>query len=152
MWSLEAALQIDTDMHAFFRKIFGAPRTQRERYEANSPHFEGERMTTPMLIVHGRTGHRDPMGQALSLHGDLQRLGVPVRCPHFAAPWSRSPLARAAVRCAADIVGPVAYDQPGKFHATPQTAPPPQTHSQSGGYRRCVGRRGKCRNDTGDSC
>ncbi|MER6545793.1 hypothetical protein [Streptomyces sp. NPDC001250] len=95
-------MQIDTDMHAFFRKIFGAPRTQRERYEANSPHFEGERMTTPMLIVHGRTGHRDPMGQALSLHGDLQRLGVPVRCPHFADPWSRRPLARAAVRCAAD--------------------------------------------------
>jgi dipeptidyl aminopeptidase/acylaminoacyl peptidase len=82
MWNLEA-LQIDTDMHAYFRKIFGDPRTQRERYEANSPHFDAAKMTTPMLIVHGGKDYRVPMGQALSLHSDLQRFGVPVRLLHF---------------------------------------------------------------------
>ncbi|MEU6587867.1 S9 family peptidase [Streptomyces sp. NPDC046881] len=82
MWNLEA-LQTDTDMHAYFRKIFGDPRTQRERYEADSPHFHAARMATPMLLVHGGKDHRVPMGQALSLHSDLQRLGVPVRFLHF---------------------------------------------------------------------
>lgn len=77
MWNLEA-LQIDTDMHAYFRKIFGDPRTRRDRYEANSPHFHAAKVTTPILIVHGGKDHRVPMGQALSLHSDLQRLGVPV--------------------------------------------------------------------------
>lgn len=82
MWNLEV-FQADTDLHAFFRKIFGDPRTQRERYEANSPHLDAARMTTPMLLVHGGRDHRVPMGQSLSLHSDLQRLGVPVRFLHF---------------------------------------------------------------------
>ncbi|WP_324611974.1 S9 family peptidase [Streptomyces sp. NRRL B-3648] len=82
MWNLEA-FQIDTDMHAYFREIFGDPRTQRERYEANSPHFHAAKMTTPMLLVHGGKDHRVPMGQALSLYSDLQRLGVPVGFLHF---------------------------------------------------------------------
>ncbi|MFG3015852.1 alpha/beta fold hydrolase [Streptomyces cinerochromogenes] len=82
MWNLEA-LQAGTDMHAYFRKIFGDPRTQRERYEADSPHVDAARVTTPVLIVHGGKDHRVPMGQALSLHHELQRLGVPVRFLHF---------------------------------------------------------------------
>ncbi|WP_342746375.1 S9 family peptidase [Streptomyces monashensis] len=82
MWNLEA-LQTDTDMRAYFRKIFGDPRTQRERYVANSPHLDAARMKTPMLIVHGGRDQRVPMGQALSLHSDLVRLGVPVRFLHF---------------------------------------------------------------------
>ncbi|MBC9728090.1 S9 family peptidase [Streptomyces sp. TRM68367] len=82
MWNLEA-FQIDTDMHAYFRKVFGDPRTQRERYETNSPHFHAAKVTTPMLIVHGGKDHRVPMGQALSLHSDLQRLGTPVSFLHF---------------------------------------------------------------------
>ncbi|BCM65008.1 hypothetical protein EASAB2608_00342 [Streptomyces sp. EAS-AB2608] len=82
MWNLEA-LQADSDLHAYFRKIFGDPRTRRERYEADSPHYHAERMTTPMLIVHGGKDQRVPMGQALSLHSDLRRLGVPVGLLHF---------------------------------------------------------------------
>ncbi|MFJ4585484.1 S9 family peptidase [Streptomyces echinatus] len=82
MWNLEA-LQTDTDMRSYFQKIFGDPRTQRERYEANSPHFDAARMKTPMLIVHGGKDYRVPMGQALSLHSNLERLGVPVRFLHF---------------------------------------------------------------------
>ncbi|WP_405712343.1 MULTISPECIES: alpha/beta fold hydrolase [unclassified Streptomyces] len=82
MWNLEA-FQVDTDMHDYFRKIFGDPRTQRERYEANSPHFHAAKVTTPMLLVHGGKDHRVPMGQALSLYSDLQRLGTPVSFLHF---------------------------------------------------------------------
>ncbi|MFJ1625706.1 alpha/beta fold hydrolase [Streptomyces sp. NPDC088190] len=82
MWNLEA-FQIETDLHAYFHEIFGDPRTRRERYEANSPHFDAAKMTTPMLIVHGGKDHRVPVGQALGLHSDLQRLGVPVRFLHF---------------------------------------------------------------------
>ncbi|MFF9673645.1 alpha/beta fold hydrolase [Streptomyces eurythermus] len=82
MWHLEA-FQIDTDMHAYFRKIFGDPQTQRERYEANSPHLHAAKVTTPILIVHGGKDHRVPIGQALSLHSDLQRLGAPVSFLYF---------------------------------------------------------------------
>lgn len=82
MWNLET-LQADTNMHAYFRKIFGDPRTQRERYEADSPHLAAEKVTTPMLIVHGGKDYRVPVGQSLGLHNDLQRLGVPVRFLYF---------------------------------------------------------------------
>ncbi len=68
-------------MHAYFRKIFGDPRTRRERYEADSPH--AAKVTTPILIVPGGKDRRIPMGQALSLHSDLQRLGTPVSFLHF---------------------------------------------------------------------
>ncbi len=82
MWNLEV-FQNDTDMHAYFRKIFGDPRTQRERYEANSPHFHAAKVTTPTMIVHGGKDRRVPMGQALGLHSDLLRLGTPVSFLHF---------------------------------------------------------------------
>ncbi|MFI9803894.1 alpha/beta hydrolase family protein [Streptomyces sp. NPDC052301] len=81
-WNLEA-LQTSSDMHAYFRKIFGDPRTQRERYEADSPHLDAEQVKTPMLIVHGGRDHRVAVGQALSLHSDLRRCGVPVKFLHF---------------------------------------------------------------------
>jgi dipeptidyl aminopeptidase/acylaminoacyl peptidase len=82
MWNLEA-FQADTNMHAYFRKIFGDPRTQRERYEANSPHLDAAKVTTPMLIVHGGKDYRVSVGQSLGLHNDLQRIGVPVRFLYF---------------------------------------------------------------------
>ncbi|THV41515.1 S9 family peptidase [Glycomyces buryatensis] len=82
MWNLEA-FQADTNMHAYFRKIFGDPRTQREQYEANSPHLAAEKVTTPMLIVHGGKDYRVSVGQSLGLHNDLRRLGVPVRFLYF---------------------------------------------------------------------
>ncbi len=82
MWNLEA-FQMDTDLHAYFRKIFGAPGTGRERYESNSPHLDAAKMTTPMLIVHGGKDYRVPVGQAMGLHDDVLRLGVPVRFLSF---------------------------------------------------------------------
>jgi dipeptidyl aminopeptidase/acylaminoacyl peptidase len=77
MWNLEA-FQAETDLHPYYHKIFGDPRTQRERYEASSPHLDAAKVTTPMLIVHGGKDYRVPVGQALGLHNDLKRSGVPV--------------------------------------------------------------------------
>jgi dipeptidyl aminopeptidase/acylaminoacyl peptidase len=82
MWNLES-FEADTNMHAYFRKIFGDPLTQRERYEANSPHLEAANVRTPMLIVHGGKDYRVAVGQSLGLHYDLQRLGVQVRFLYF---------------------------------------------------------------------
>ncbi|MFF0156205.1 S9 family peptidase [Streptomyces sp. NPDC005263] len=82
MWNLEALLN-DTDLHAYFLKIFGDPRARRERYEADSPHLDAAKMTTPMLIVQGGKDYRVPVGQAQGLHNDLRRYGVPVRFLYF---------------------------------------------------------------------
>jgi dipeptidyl aminopeptidase/acylaminoacyl peptidase len=82
LWNLEA-FQGDTDMHTYFREIFGDPRIRRERYEADSPHFDAANLTTPMLIVHGGKDYRVPVGQSLALHHDLQRQGVPTKFLYF---------------------------------------------------------------------
>ncbi|WP_328744335.1 prolyl oligopeptidase family serine peptidase [Streptomyces sp. NBC_00285] len=82
MWNLEA-FQGDTDMHSYFRKIYGDPRTMRERYDADSPHLGVANLTTPTLIVHGGKDYRVPVGQSLALHHDLQRQGVPAKFLYF---------------------------------------------------------------------
>ncbi len=82
MWNLEA-FQADSAMHAYFHKIFGDPLTQPERYEADSPHRDAARITTPMLIVHGGKDYNVPVSQALGLHNDLKRFGVPVWFLYF---------------------------------------------------------------------
>ena len=82
MWNLET-FQSDTDMHPYFRKIYGDPRTRRERYEADSSHLDAAKLTTPMLIVHGGKDYRVPVGQSLALHHDLERQGVPAKFLYF---------------------------------------------------------------------
>ncbi|WP_343243923.1 alpha/beta fold hydrolase [Streptomyces sp. SID13726] len=82
LWNLES-FQGDSDMHPYFRKIFGDPRTERERYEADSPHLDAGKLTTPMLLVHGGQDYRVTAGQSLALHHDLQRQGVPARFLYF---------------------------------------------------------------------
>ncbi|WKX11550.1 S9 family peptidase [Streptomyces sp. NL15-2K] len=82
MWNLES-FPFDSDMHAYFQKIFGDPRTRRERYDSNSPHLDAAKVTTPMLIVHGGKDYRVPVGQSLGLLNDLERYGVPVRFLYF---------------------------------------------------------------------
>ncbi|MFK4106905.1 alpha/beta fold hydrolase [Streptomyces sp. NPDC019531] len=82
LWNLES-FQGATDMHAYFRKIFGDPRIRRERYDADSPHLDAAKLTTPMLIVHGGEDSRVPASQSRELRHDLQRQGVPVRFLYF---------------------------------------------------------------------
>lgn len=82
LWNLES-FQGATDMHAYFRKIFGDPRVRRERYDADSPHLDAAKLTTPMLVVHGGADSRVPAAQSRELHHDLRRQGVPAGYLYF---------------------------------------------------------------------
>jgi dipeptidyl aminopeptidase/acylaminoacyl peptidase len=61
-----------TDMPAFWRRMFGDPATQPERYLSNSPHVHVGQIRTPMLVIHGDKDYRVPVGEALRLWWDLQ--------------------------------------------------------------------------------
>jgi dipeptidyl aminopeptidase/acylaminoacyl peptidase len=54
-----------------------------EMAEANSPHAHADRITTPMLVIHGDRDYRVPIGEALRLWWDLQsRRDDPDTQPH----------------------------------------------------------------------
>jgi dipeptidyl aminopeptidase/acylaminoacyl peptidase len=70
LWSLDQMFAT-TDMPSFWRRMFGDPFTQPERYLANSPDKHLDRIHTPMLIIHGDKDYRVPIGEALRLWADL---------------------------------------------------------------------------------
>ncbi|GAA5002698.1 S9 family peptidase [Actinopolymorpha pittospori] len=55
-----------------------------ERALANSPHLSADRITTPMLVIHGDRDYRVPIGEGLRLWWELNRLhkGDPADLPH----------------------------------------------------------------------
>ena len=55
-----------------------------EMTEANSPHHAAEKITTPMLVIHGDKDYRVPVGEALRLWFDLVSGfdGAPEELPH----------------------------------------------------------------------
>jgi dipeptidyl aminopeptidase/acylaminoacyl peptidase len=61
-----------TDMPAYWRRMFGDPATQPERYLTNSPHLNLDQIRTPMLVIHGDKDYRVPVSEALRLWWDLQ--------------------------------------------------------------------------------
>jgi len=61
-----------TDLPSYWRKIFGDPATQPERYLANSPNRSLDKVTTPILVIHGDKDYRVPVGEALRLWWDAQ--------------------------------------------------------------------------------
>ncbi|HEX3924230.1 MAG TPA: S9 family peptidase [Streptosporangiaceae bacterium] len=61
-----------TDMPAYWRRMFGDPATQPERYLASSPHVHVGQIRTPMLVIHGDKDYRVPVSEALRLWWDLQ--------------------------------------------------------------------------------
>jgi dipeptidyl aminopeptidase/acylaminoacyl peptidase len=70
LWALDQMLGT-TDGPPFWRREFGDPATQPERYRDNSPHLHVESVVTPMLIIHGDKDYRVPVGEALRLYWDL---------------------------------------------------------------------------------
>jgi dipeptidyl aminopeptidase/acylaminoacyl peptidase len=70
LWSL-GQMFATTDMPAFWRRMFGDPFTQPERYLANSPDKHVASISTPMLIIHGDKDYRVPIGEALRMWADL---------------------------------------------------------------------------------
>ena len=56
-----------TDLPSYWRKMFGDPLAQPERYLANSPNRHADQISTPMLMIHGDRDYRVPVGEALRL-------------------------------------------------------------------------------------
>jgi dipeptidyl aminopeptidase/acylaminoacyl peptidase len=71
LWALEQMFGT-TDLPSLWRRMFGDPFTQPERYQANSPDRHADSITTPMLVIHGDKDYRVPVGEALRLWWDLQ--------------------------------------------------------------------------------
>ncbi len=70
LWALDQMFGT-TDGPAEWRRHFGSPQTQPERYAANSPHLHAGKIVTPMLVIHGDKDYRVPIGEALRLWTDL---------------------------------------------------------------------------------
>jgi dipeptidyl aminopeptidase/acylaminoacyl peptidase len=82
LWHLDQMFGT-TDGPPFWRRLFGDPLGQPDRYLANSPHLHASQISTPMLIIHGDKDYRVPVGEALRLWWDLQAAGKPARFLYF---------------------------------------------------------------------
>jgi dipeptidyl aminopeptidase/acylaminoacyl peptidase len=72
-----------TDEPAYWRRTFGDPLTQPERYAASSPHRAIADISTPMLVIHGDRDYRVPVGEALRLWADLTGHGKTAKFLYF---------------------------------------------------------------------
>ena len=72
LWALDQFAQT-TDLPAFWRREWGDPDKQPERYETWSPHRFAAAITTPMLVVHGDRDYRVPIGEGAAPVGRARR-------------------------------------------------------------------------------
>jgi dipeptidyl aminopeptidase/acylaminoacyl peptidase len=82
LWALDQMLGT-TDGPPFWRRQFGDPRSEPERYLTSSPHLHADKIVTPMLIIHGDKDYRVPVGEALRLWWDLAFRSVQTRFLYF---------------------------------------------------------------------
>ena len=82
LWALDQMFGT-TDGPPFWRRMFGDPRSQPERYLASSPHLHVDKIVTPMLIIHGDKDYRVPVGEALRLWWDLAFQSAEARFLYF---------------------------------------------------------------------
>jgi dipeptidyl aminopeptidase/acylaminoacyl peptidase len=82
LWELDQMFGT-TDLPSYWRRIFGDPLTQPERYLANSPHRHAGQISTPLLVIHGDKDYRVPVGEALRLWWDLRGLVPDARFLYF---------------------------------------------------------------------
>jgi dipeptidyl aminopeptidase/acylaminoacyl peptidase len=82
LWALDQMFGT-TDGPPYWRRQFGDPRSQPERYLVSSPHLNVDKIVTPMLIIHGDKDYRVPVGEALRLWWDLAFRSVPARFLYF---------------------------------------------------------------------
>lgn len=76
IWRLEG-FRPTTDHLAFWDQEFGSPHDRPEFYREWSPSTHVRNITTPTLVTHGELDYRCPVGEGISLYGELQRQGVP---------------------------------------------------------------------------
>ncbi|HEU5007211.1 MAG TPA: prolyl oligopeptidase family serine peptidase [Jatrophihabitantaceae bacterium] len=83
LWALDQQ-HTTTDGAQWKTGIFGTPEDHPDWYAENSPHNFIDKITTPMLIVHGNRDYRVPISEALRLWWDLARYypGDPDSMPH----------------------------------------------------------------------
>jgi dipeptidyl aminopeptidase/acylaminoacyl peptidase len=72
-----------TDLPSYWRRIFGDPVAQPERYLAGSPNRQARAITTPMLVIHGARDYRVPVSEALRLWWDVRGLLPEARFLYF---------------------------------------------------------------------
>ncbi|WP_084724971.1 S9 family peptidase [Streptacidiphilus melanogenes] len=82
LWNLDGFAGT-TDASFYWRRHFGDPLTQRQRYEGSSPHRRADKIRTPMLVVHGDKDYRVPINEAIALWSDLTRFEVPAKFLYF---------------------------------------------------------------------
>jgi dipeptidyl aminopeptidase/acylaminoacyl peptidase len=82
LWALDQ-FQGTTDHPAYWAREWGLPHVAPERYQQWSPHLFADRITSPMLVIHGDKDYRVPIGEALRLWWDLQRQQVPSKFLYF---------------------------------------------------------------------
>ena len=82
LWALDQMFGT-TDGPPYWRRHFGDPRTQPERYLASSPHLHAQKIVTPMLVSHGDKDYRVPVGEALRLWWDLMFASAPAKFLYF---------------------------------------------------------------------
>ncbi len=82
LWALDQVFGT-TDGPAFWRRQFGSPQANPERYAVNSPHLHIDAITTPVLIIHGDKDYRVPIGEALRMWAELTSRGKDVKFLYF---------------------------------------------------------------------
>ncbi|MEV8634964.1 prolyl oligopeptidase family serine peptidase [Streptosporangium sp. NPDC051023] len=70
-----------TDAAMYWQREFGP--VGSELYRTLSPHLSLERVSTPMLVIHGDKDYRVPIGEALRLWWDLRRSEVESKFLYF---------------------------------------------------------------------
>ena len=82
LWALDQMFGT-TDGPPFWRRIFGDPATQPERYQSSSPNLHADSIRTPVLIIHGDKDYRVPVGEALRMYWDLTARSREVKFLYF---------------------------------------------------------------------
>jgi dipeptidyl aminopeptidase/acylaminoacyl peptidase len=82
LWALDQ-FQGTTDHPAYWAREWGLPLVAPTRYQQWSPHLFADRISSPMLVIHGDKDYRVPIGEGLRLWWDLQRLSVPSKFLYF---------------------------------------------------------------------
>ncbi len=82
LWALDQMFST-TDGPPFWRREFGDPVTQPARYRDNTPDAHVDKISTPMLIIHGDKDYRVPIGEALRLYWELTERGKSAKFLYF---------------------------------------------------------------------
>ncbi|MEV5557306.1 S9 family peptidase [Nonomuraea wenchangensis] len=80
LWNLDQFAGT-TDAAHYWQREFGAPGS--DRYDRLSPHRSLDKITTPMLVIHGDKDYRVPIGEGLRLWWDLRRSEVDAKFLYF---------------------------------------------------------------------